>query len=148
MATGRTELAEGSERTIRVFILGALYALLAAFCIGVFDLLFGLYELLTTGRFGDPGAVLDLMRTVFSLAIVVEIHGALVAYLEDGPVGRLIVGVGLIAAAREALSFRTAAFGSVWGPVTGALGVGLLLVVLGVVYYGIVRIDPRAVEVE
>ncbi|WP_299235466.1 phosphate-starvation-inducible PsiE family protein [Natronomonas sp.] len=146
MATGRTELAERSERTIQVLILVALYALVAAFCIGVFDLLFGLYRLLTTGRFGDPGAVVGLIRTVLSLAIVVEVHGALVAYLKDGPVRRLIVGVALIAVARETLSFRTAAFGSVRAPVTGALGVGLLLVALGVLYYTVARVGSRPVE--
>ena len=131
---------------MRWLILGASYVLLLLFCVGVFDLLVGLYGLLVTGRFTDQVAVLELLDAVLLLAIVVEIHGTFIAYLEGGPVVRRVVGVAIIAVAREALSFDVGAFGSVRGPISAALGLGLLLVVLGATYRVVSRVGSMAAD--
>lgn len=41
-----------------------MYFLVAPFAIGVFDLGLSLFDLLTSGRFTDPNAVIDLIDTV------------------------------------------------------------------------------------
>jgi uncharacterized membrane protein (DUF373 family) len=123
-------------------VLLAAYFLLLLFLIGVFDILLGLYDLLTSGEFTDPASVVDLLNTVLLLLIIVEVHRTLLAYVREEPLIRIVIGAALIAIAREIISFRVSGFDSPRGALTAASAFAILLVALILAYVAVWRIDP------
>ncbi len=126
-------------------VLFTAYFLLALFLIGVFDLLVGLYELIVTGRFIDPIAVVELLDTVLLLLIIVEVHRTLLAYVRNEPVIRIVLGAAIIAVAREIISFRIDDFETGIDALTGATAFAVLLLVLTVTYFSVRRDEPDQV---
>lgn len=124
-------------------VLATTYFLLALFLIGVGDLLLGLYDLIVTGEFTDPIAVVNLLDTVLLLLIIVEVHRTLLAYAREEPVIRIVVGAGIIAIAREIISFRIADFETVGDALTAAGSFALLLLVLVAAYFLVLRTESR-----
>ncbi len=133
--------AEPSESGMEWLVLVAAYFLLVLFVIGVFDLLVGLYQLVVTGRFIEPLAVVELLDTVLLLLIIVEVHRTLLAYVREEPVIRIVIGAAMIAIAREIISFRVTDFESAGAALSAAGAFAILLVALIVVYVLIDRID-------
>lgn len=126
-------------------VLFTAYFLLALFLIGVFDLLVGLYELIVTGRFIDPIAVVELLDTVLLLLIIVEVHRTLLSYVRNEPVIRIVLGAAIIAVAREIISFRIDDFETGIDALTGATAFAVLLLVLTVTYFSVRRDEPDQV---
>jgi uncharacterized membrane protein (DUF373 family) len=116
-------------------VLAVAYFSLVLFLIGVFDLLLGLFDLVTSGEFTDPLAVVNLLDSVLLLLIIVEVHRTLIAYARNEPVIQTVVGAAIIAVAREIISFRVDEFGTVDDALTAAGGFSLLLVGLVVAYF-------------
>jgi Predicted membrane protein len=104
------DLIQPSEDAMQWLVLGATYILLVLFLIGVINLLVGLYELVTSGNFTDPTEVILLLDTVLVLLIIVEVHRTLLAYARQEPVIQIVVGAGIVAVAREVISFRVEDF--------------------------------------
>jgi len=124
-------------------VLATTYFLLVLFLIGVGDLLLGLYQLIVTGQFTDPVAVIDLLDTVLLLLIIVEVHRTLLAYAREEPVIRIVVGAGILAIAREIISFRIADFETVGDALTAAASFTLLLLVLIGAYFVVLRTESE-----
>ncbi len=124
-----------SESAMRWLVLATAYILLVLFLVGIFDVLIGLYELFSSGRFTQPIAVVNLLDTVLLLLIIVEVHRTLLAYVRDDPVVRIVIGAGIIAIAREIISFRLADFPTADEALTAAISFTILLIVLVVAYY-------------
>ena len=120
---------------MRWLVLAVAYFTLLLFLIGVIDLLIGLWELVSSGAFTDPLAVVDLLDTVLLLLIIVEVHRTLVAYARDEPVVQIVVGAAIIAISREIISFRIEEFETVGDALTAAGGFGVLLIVLVIAYF-------------
>jgi len=120
-------------------VLFTAYFLLGLFLIGVFDLLVSLYDLIITGRFIDPIAVVELLDTVLLLLIIVEVHRTLLAYVRNEPVIRIVVGAAIIAVAREIISFRVADFETGADALTGATAFAVLLLILTITYFSVRR---------
>lgn len=138
-----TRVSEPSAAAMRWLVLVVAYFTLVLFLIGVFDLLLGLFELITSGDFTDPVAVVELLDTVLLLLILVEVHRTLIAYARDEPVVRIVIGAAIIAIAREIISFRIEAFDTTADALTAAGGFGLLLVGLVVSYFMIRYTESR-----
>lgn len=128
---------------MRWLVLATAYFTLLLFLIGVFDLLLGLWNLITTGNFTDPFAVVGLLNTVLLLLIIVEVHRTLIAYARNEPVVRIVVGAAIIAVAREIISFRISEFETVADALTAAGGFGILLVGLVIAYLVIRYTETR-----
>ena len=126
---------EPSVAAMQWLVLGAAYFTIVLFLIGVVDLLIGLWELLTSGEFTDPLAVVELLDTVLLLLIIVEVHRTLIAYARDEPVVRIVVGAAIIAIAREIISFRVGDFDEELDALVAAGGFGVLLVALIAAYF-------------
>ena len=124
-----------SENVMRWLVLATAYILLVLFLVGIFDVLIGLYELFSSGRFTQPLAVVDLLDTVLLLLILVEVHRTLLAYVRDDPVVRIVIGAAIIAIAREIISFRLADFPTGNEALTAAISFAILLIVLVAAYY-------------
>jgi uncharacterized membrane protein (DUF373 family) len=120
---------------MRWLVLATAYILLVLFLVGIFDVLIGLYELFSSGRFTQPLAVVDLLDTVLLLLILVEVHRTLLAYVRDDPVVRIVIGAAIIAIAREIISFRLADFPTGNEALTAAISFAILLIVLVAAYY-------------
>ncbi|WP_299237009.1 phosphate-starvation-inducible PsiE family protein [Natronomonas sp.] len=133
--------ARPSESGMRWLVLVTAYFLLALFVIGIFDLLVGLYELVASGRFTDPIAVVELLDTVLLLLIIIEVHRTLLAYAREEPVIRIVIGAAIIAIAREVIGFRVSEFDNALGALTAASAFGILLAALIAVYFLIHRIN-------
>lgn len=118
-------------------VLAAAYFTIVLFLIGVVDLLIGLGELVVSGEFTDPLAVVELLDTVLLLLIIVEVHRTLIAYARDEPVVRIVIGAAIIAIAREIISFRVDEFDSEIDALIAAGGFGILLVGLVVAYVSV-----------
>lgn len=142
MRVGLPEVTEPSAYIMRWLVLFTAYFLLLLFVIGVFDLLLGLSDLLSTGRFTEPAAVVELLNTVLLLLIIVEVHRTLLAYAREEPVIRIVIGAALIAIAREIISFRISSFETATAALTAAGAFALLLVTLVLAYLAVWRIDP------
>ena len=136
-----SSLSEPSESGMRWLVLLTAYFVLILFVIGIFDLLIGLYDLVVSGRFTDPIAVVELLDTVLLLLIIIEVHRTLLAYAREEPVIRIVIGAAIIAIAREIIGFRAAEFETVFGALTAASAFGILLVSLIIVYFAVHRID-------
>lgn len=120
---------------MRWLVLVVAYFTLLLFLIGVFDLLLGLRDLITSGEFTDPLAVIELLDSVLLLLIIVEVHRTLVAYARNEPVVQTVIGAGIIAIAREIIGFRVSDFGTADDALTAASGFGVLLIVLVIAYF-------------
>lgn len=121
-------------------VLGAAYFLLLLFLIGVFDLFLSLYELLITGDFTDPNAVVDLLDSVLLLLIIVEVHRTLLAYARGEPVLRIVVSAAIIAISRRAINFRLEDYGSGAETVLAALAIAVLILALTLGYFLLDRV--------
>lgn len=95
-----------SEEAMRWLVLVTAYFVIGLFLIGVIDLLIAMYLILVTGEFTDPRAVIELIDTVLLLLIIVETHRTLVAIVKNEPVVQIVIGVAVIAVARQVISFR------------------------------------------
>lgn len=126
---------EPSVAAMQWLVLGAAYFTIVLFLIGVVDLLIGLWNLVTSGEFTDPLAVVELLDTVLLLLIIVEVHRTLIAYARDEPVVRIVVGAAIIAIAREIISFRVGDFETEVDALVAAGGFGVLLVALIAAYF-------------
>lgn len=136
-----SSLSEPSESGMQWLVLVTAYFVLVLFVIGVFDLLIGLYDLIASGRFTDPIAVVELLDTVLLLLIIIEVHRTLLAYAREEPVIRIVIGAAIIAVAREVISFRADDFETAFGALTAASAFGVLLISLVLVYFSVHRID-------
>lgn len=135
MSSRVSQLATPSQTAMDWLVLATAYVLLILFLVGVFDILIGLYELFTTGRFTEPVALVRLLDTVLLLLIIVEVHRTLLAYVRDEPVIRIVIGAAMIAVARNIISFRFDDFSSADEALVAAGAFALLLVVLVLAYY-------------
>lgn len=142
MSTDLASVTRPSETGMQWLVLFTAYFLLGLFVIGVFDLLVGLYDLIVTGRFIDPIAVVELLDTVLLLLIIVEVHRTLLAYVRNEPVIRIVVGAAIIAVAREIISFRIDDFETGVDALTGATAFAVLLLILTLTYFSIRRDEP------
>jgi len=143
-----SRFTDPSQDLMQWLVLATAYFLLALFVIGVFDLLLGLVDLLVSGRFTEPVAVIDLLDTVLLLLIIVEVHRTLLAYAREEPVVRIVIGAAIIAIAREIISFRTADFETVDDALTAGGAFAILLVALVVAYLVVQRKEPGIAESE
>lgn len=140
---GLSRVTEPSVTAMRWLVLATAYFTLVLFLIGVFDLLLGLWSLLTSGAYTDPLAVVELLDTVLLLLIIVEVHRTLIAYARDEPVVRIVIGAAIIAIAREIISFRVDEFDTVVDALTAAGGFGILLVGLVTAYFVVRHTETR-----
>ncbi len=127
-------VTEPSAVTMQWLVLAVAYFTLLLFLIGVFDLLLGLWDLMQSGDFTEPTAVVELLNSVLLLLIIVEVHRTLIAYARDEPVVQIVVGAAIIAVSREIISFRIREFDSVADGLIAAGGFGILLLGLGLTY--------------
>lgn len=148
MAARLSRFAEPSSEVMRWLVLATAYFLLILFLIGVFDLLLGLYELISTGRFTDPVAVVELLNTVLLLLIIIEVHRTLLAYVRQEPVIRIVIGAAIIAIAREIIGFRVDTFETSRDAFAAAGAFSLLLLVLISAYLAVWWIDPDSGGIE
>ena len=139
MSPDLSSVTKPTEVGMQFLVLFTAYFLLGLFLIGVFDLLVSLYDLIVSGRFIEPVAVVELLDTVLLLLIIVEVHRTLLAYVRNEPVLRIVVGAAIIAIAREIISFRVDDFATATGALTGAGAFALLLLVLTITYFSIRR---------
>jgi Predicted membrane protein len=116
-------------------VLVVAYILVGLFVIGVFDLLVSLGDLLMSGQFVDPFFVVGLIDTVLTLLIIVEIHRLLLAYIRQDPVIQIVINVGIIAIAREIISFRVADYCGTSDALFGAAALAVLLLVLVLAFF-------------
>lgn len=123
-----------SALAMQWLVLAVAYFILLLFLIGVFDLCLGLWDLITSGEFTEPTAVVELLNTVLLLLILVEVHRTLIAYARDEPVLQIVVGAAIIAVSREIISFRIEEFSTVADGLIAAGGFGILLLGLGLTY--------------
>jgi uncharacterized membrane protein (DUF373 family) len=135
------EYAERSESVMQWLELAAAYFLVVLFAIGVFDLALSLYELVASGDFTDPNAVIDLIDTVLVLLIIVEVYQTVVASSRNEPVVRIVINAALIAIARKVISFRPGEYESVEAAFVAAGSFALLLAVLVLAFFVLRRVD-------
>lgn len=128
-------VTEPSMVAMQWLVLVVAYFSLVLFLIGVIDLILSLWDLVTSGEFTDPLAVVDLLDTVLLLLIIVEVHRTLIAYARNEPVVQTVVGAAIIAIAREIISFRVDEFATVDDALTAAGGFGILLIGLVIAYF-------------
>lgn len=138
-----SEFTEPSWEAMRWLVLLAAYFLLLLFLIGVFDILLGLYDLIRSGNYVNPAAVVELLNTVLLLLIIVEVHRTLLAYVRKEPLIRIVIGAAIIAIAREIISFRVSGFETPGDALTAASAFAVLLVALVLAYLAVWRIDPE-----
>lgn len=140
-----SNLTEPAVVIMRWLVLFTAYFTLILFIIGIFDLIIGLIDLITSGDFINPLSVINLLDSVLLLLIIVEVHRTLIAYAKDEPVVRIVIGAAIIAIAREIISFRVADFGTVTDALIASGGFGILLIGL-VIAYSAVRYTDSKVE--
>jgi len=142
----KIDLSKATTPTVVVMqwlVLATAYFTLVLFLIGVFDLLLGLWDLVSSGDFTNPLAVVELLDTVLLLLILVEVHRTLIAYARDEPVVRIVIGAAIIAVAREIISFRIEEFETATDALTAAGGFGILLIGLVVAYFVVRYTEPE-----
>ncbi len=148
MSVDVSDFTEPASGTMRGLVLLTAYFLLILFVIGVFDLLLGLYQLVSTGQFTDPAAVVELLDTVLLLLIIVEVHRTLLAYVRDEPIVRTVIGAALVAIARDIISFRVGDFETATAALTAAGAFALLLIGLVVTYLVVWWISAQTDEAD
>ena len=141
MAPDITKVTDPSATAMQWLVLGATYFLLLLFVIGLFDMLLSLYELLVSGRFTDPVAVVELLDTVLLLLIIVEVHRTLIAYVREEPVLRIVVSAAIIAVSREVISFRAADYATGQEALSVALAFAALILTLVFGYFLLDRVE-------
>ena len=134
MNTRLSILTGPSEELMHWLVLGTAYVLIALFLLGVVDVAAGLYELVADRKFTDPREIVNLLDTVLLLLIIVEVHRTLLAYVRDEPVVRIVVGAGIVAVAREIISFQVDAFESSEQALIAAGAFAILLAVLAAAF--------------
>jgi uncharacterized membrane protein (DUF373 family) len=140
--------AARSEHVMRWLEMGAALFLVALFAIGVFDLGLSLYQLLVSGRFTDPDAVIDLIDTVLLLLIIVEVFQTVIAFSRNEPVIRIVINAALIAIARKVISYRPGEYASIEDAFVAAGSFTLLLAVLILAFFVIRQVDIEPLESE
>jgi uncharacterized membrane protein (DUF373 family) len=140
--------AAWSEHVMRWLEMGAALFLVALFAIGVFDLGLSLYQLLVSGRFTDPDAVIDLIDTVLLLLIIVEVFQTVIAFSRNEPVIRIVINAALIAIARKVISYRPGEYASIEDAFVAAGSFTLLLAVLILAFFVIRQVDIEPLESE
>lgn len=130
-----------SEDVIMWLELAAAYFLVGLFAIGVFDLGLSMWNLLASGNFTNPDAVIELIDTVLLLLIIVEVYQTVVAFSRNEPVVRIVINAALIAIARKVISFRLSEFQSVEEAFIAAAAYAMLLAVLIATFYIIRQVD-------
>lgn len=121
-----------SERSLRWLALFVAYVLVFLFAIGIIDLLIEMYSVFASGDFTDPIAIIELIEIVLLLLIILEVHRTLIAIVREEPVVRIIIGVAIIAIARQVISFRVEDFATAnEALVSAAALIGLLIVLIG-----------------
>lgn len=136
-------VTEPSVIAMRWLVLATAYFTLVLFIIGVFDLLLGLWELVTTGRFTDPIAVVELLDMVLLLLIIVEVHRTLIAYARKEAVVPIVISAAIIAITREIISLRIDEFNTTGDAVNAAGALALLLVGLVIAYFVIRYMEAK-----
>lgn len=137
------QVTEPSIIAMRWLVLATAYFTLVLFIIGVFDLLLGLWELVTTGRFTDPIAVVELLDMVLLLLIIVEVHRTLIAYARKEAVVPIVISAAIIAITREIISLRIDEFDTTGDAVNAAGALALLLVGLVIAYFVIRYMEAK-----
>lgn len=137
------QVTEPSVIAMRWLVLATAYFALVLFIIGVFDLLLGLWELVTTGRFTDPIAVVELLDMVLLLLIIVEVHRTLIAYARKEAVVPIVISAAIIAITREIISLRIDEFNTTGDAVNAAGALALLLVGLVIAYFVIRYMEAK-----
>lgn len=137
------QVTEPSVIAMRWLVLATAYFTLVLFIIGVFDLLLGLWELVTTGRFTDPIAVVELLDMVLLLLIIVEVHRTLIAYARKEAVVPIVISAAIIAITREIISLRIDEFNTTGDAVNAAGALALLLVGLVIAYFVIRYMEAK-----
>lgn len=132
-------VTEPSSVSMRWMVLVVAYILVALFIIGVFDVLLSLVELLMSQNYTEPSAVVTLIDEVLLLLIIVEIHRLILAYIRQDPVIQIVINVGIIAVAREIISFRIAEYGATSEALFGAAALAVLLLVLVFAFFILYR---------
>ncbi|WP_255151377.1 phosphate-starvation-inducible PsiE family protein [Halorarius halobius] len=136
----------GIQSEVLMEVLELLTALLMVvlFAIGVFDLGLKLYQLIASGRFTDPDAILKLIDTALLLLIIVEIYRTVISYVEDLNILPIVINVGLIAMARKIISFRTGKYGTKEEALLAAAAYGFLMLILVASFYLMHRSQQRS----
>lgn len=124
-----------SDVAIRWLLLGTAYFLVFLFIIGVFDILLNFYIIFETREFTDPVAIIELIETVLLLLIIVEVHKTLIAYVEERPITRIVIGVGIVAVARIIIALRPTELETGVEAILISGSLSLLLLVLVISYY-------------
>ncbi len=141
-----SRVTEPSVTIMQWLVLAVAYFTLLLFLIGVFDLVLSLWDLMTSGDYTNPVAVVELLDTVLLLLIIVEVHRTLVAYARNEPVVRIVVGAAIIAISREIISFRIRDFDTAAQGLTAAGGFGILLVGLVAAYFVVRYTESKYAE--
>ena len=130
-----------SDVAMRWLLLGTAYFLVIIFIVGVFDIVLGLYNMFQTGEFTDPVAIIELIETFLLLLIIVEVQKTINAYVEEQPIARIIIGVGIVAVTRTIIAFRPSEFDSTSDALQVSVTLTILLFILVVGYYILGKVD-------
>lgn len=130
-----------SEVLMDVLELTTALIMIVLFAIGVYDLGLKLVELVSSGHYTDPNAVLKVIDTALLLLIIVEIYRTVIAYVEDLNILPIVLNVALIAMSRKIISFRTGKYATKGDAVQAAMAYGLLMLILIAAFYVIHRIQ-------
>ncbi len=121
-------------------VLGVLMAFL--FTIGVFDVGIQVVELITSGRFTEPVAIVGILDSVLLLLIVLEVFRDLEAYVRGENLLPIIIEIGIIAVIRKIIITQTEAAGTSTENLYFAVSSLLLLVALFVGYFLVETYEP------
>jgi uncharacterized membrane protein (DUF373 family) len=140
------QYTQPSVVAMRWLVLAVAYFTLLLFLIGLLDLMLALRDLIVSGEFTEPVAVVTLLDSVLLLLIIVEVHRTLIAYAREEPVVRIVVGAAIIAVAREIISFRIGDFETAADALIAAGGFAILLIGLVLAYFVIRYTESQGTE--
>jgi uncharacterized membrane protein (DUF373 family) len=123
--------------------LATAFIMIILFSIGVYDLGLKVYQLLVSGSYTDPNAVIKLIDTALLLLIIVEIYRTVIAYVEDLNILPIVMNVAVVAMARKIISFRTGKYATTSDALLSALSYGVLLLIIMVSFYLLHRIQKE-----
>lgn len=133
-----------SEVMMDVLELVTALILIVLFAMGVYDLGLRMVEMVRTGTYTDPDAIIHLIDTALLLLIIVEIYRTVIAYVEDLNILPIVLNVGVIAMARKIISFRTTKYATKSDALMSAVAYGLLMIVVVASLYFLHRIQNQA----
>lgn len=136
-------IGSGSELLMDVLELVTAFIMVGLFTIGVYDLGLKMYQMIATGAYTDPNAVIKLIDTALLLMIIVEIYRTVIAYVEDLNILPIVLNVGIIAMTRKIISFRTGKYATKGDALIAALAYGVLLVIVVAAFYLIHHIQQE-----